>query len=56
MAATLKPRKGAYFKLPAGHTSKIHLPNGTTIKATYIWVRNNGNGTFHGFPSIRKKK
>lgn len=52
-AATLKPRAGDYFELPAGHTSKVHLPDGTTVNATHIWVRNNGTGTFHGYPLVK---
>jgi hypothetical protein len=49
-AATLKPGEGAFFELPPGHSSVVHKPDGTTVSATRIWVRNNGTGTFHGAP------
>jgi hypothetical protein len=49
-AATLAPRQGAYFDLPSGHNSIVWRPDGTRVAATRIWVRNNGNGTFHGYP------
>jgi hypothetical protein len=52
-ASTLEPGKGDYFELPSGHTSVVHLPNGETVSATHIWVRNNGTGTFHGYPTIK---
>lgn len=52
-ASTLKAGEGSYFELPAGHTSKVHMPNGTTMPATHIWIRNNGTGTFHGYPLIK---
>lgn len=52
-AATLKPRESGYFELPSGHSSKVHLPNGSVVDATHIWVRNNGSGTFHGYPLIK---
>ncbi len=49
-AATLKPREGQFFDLPKGSTSVVHMPDGTTKTASRIWVRNNGSGTFHGYP------
>jgi RHS repeat-associated protein len=49
-AAGLKPGEGAYFDLPPGSLSVVHKPDGTTVPATRIWVRNNGTGTFHGAP------
>lgn len=52
MAATLEPNKGGYFPLPAGSKSVVHMPDGTTKQATHIWVRNNGTGTFHGYPMV----
>jgi hypothetical protein len=52
-AATLKAGEGGYFELPAGHKSKVHLPDGSTVPATHIWVRNNGTGTFHVHPLIK---
>jgi RHS repeat-associated protein len=52
MAATLKPGEGATFPLPEGSTSVVHLPDGSTVPATHIWVRNNGTGTFHGYPKL----
>ena len=39
-----------FFDLPSGSNSIVHLPDGTTVGATRIWVRNNGTGTFHGAP------
>ncbi|HZN96442.1 MAG TPA: hypothetical protein VFB61_01770 [Gemmatimonadales bacterium] len=49
-AATLPPRQGGYFELPAGHSSTVWRPDGTQVRASRIWVRNNGGGTFHGYP------
>ncbi|HYO52430.1 hypothetical protein [Archangium sp.] len=49
-AATLASRQGAYFDLPPGHSSTVWRPDGTRVAARRIWVRNNGNGTFHGYP------
>ncbi|MDB5105332.1 MAG: hypothetical protein JWP91_3021 [Fibrobacteres bacterium] len=49
-AATLKPGEGATFSLPPGSSSVVHLPDGSTVPATQMWVRNNGTGTFHGYP------
>ena len=47
---TLKPGESAYFDLPANSQSIVHTPDGTTVKATKIWIRNNGTGTWHGYP------
>jgi hypothetical protein len=52
-AVTLDPGKGDYFELPAGHSSVVHMPDGSVQSATHFWVRNNGSGTFHGYPTIR---
>jgi RHS repeat-associated protein len=49
-ANTLKPGENGYFDLPSGSKSIIHLPDGTTVPATKMWVRNNGTGTWHGYP------
>jgi hypothetical protein len=49
-AAMLKTGEGGYFDLPPGSKSVVHRPDGTTVPATRIWVRNNGTGTFHGAP------
>lgn len=49
-AATLKAGEGGYFSLPPGGRSVVYKPDGTTVPATRIWVRNNGTGTFHGAP------
>jgi hypothetical protein len=50
-ASTLKPGEGRWFDLPEGHSSVVHRPDGTTVPANRIWVRNNGTGTFHGYPA-----
>ncbi len=49
-AATLKPGETGTFELPAGSTSKVYMPDGSVVPATHIWIRNNGTGTFHGYP------
>jgi hypothetical protein len=49
-AATLKPGENGTFKLPNGSTSKVYMPDGSVVPATHIWIRNNGTGTFHGYP------
>jgi hypothetical protein len=49
-AATLKPGEGRIFPMPEGHTSVVHRSDGTTVPANSFWVRNNGTGTFHGYP------
>ncbi len=46
----LGPGQWGYFDLPAGSQSVVHLPDGTTVQATRFWVRNNGTGTWHGYP------
>lgn len=54
VAATLPPRVfDDTHALPPGHTSVVHMPDGTTVPATHIRVRNNGSGTFHGFPIVK---
>ncbi|WP_281635418.1 RHS repeat-associated core domain-containing protein [Flavobacterium marginilacus] len=53
-AATLKSGEGGYFELPSGSTSTVNMPDGSVKKATDIWVRNNGTGTFHGYPLIKE--
>jgi len=50
MANSPKPGESAYFNLPANSNSIVHMPDGTTIPATKIWIRNNGTGTWHGYP------
>jgi len=50
-AGTLDPGEGAWFDLPEGSSSKVYMPDGTVVDATKIWVRNNGTGTFHGYPA-----
>ena len=50
MASTLKPRESAVFDLPEGSQSIVHMPDGTTQPATKMWLRNNGTGTWHGYP------
>ena len=30
--------------------SIVHMPDGTTQSATRMWIRNNGTGTWHGYP------
>ncbi|MEO7594938.1 MAG: RHS repeat-associated core domain-containing protein, partial [Byssovorax sp.] len=49
-AAMLKPGEGSSFPLPKGHTSVVHRSDGT-VPANNFWVRNNGTGTFHGYPT-----
>jgi RHS repeat-associated protein len=49
-AATLKPREANYFTLPAGHSSYVWRTDGTRVPANRAWLRNNGTGTFHGYP------
>ena len=50
MANTLKPGESGYFDLPEGAQSVVHMPDGTTQPATRMWIRNNGTGTWHGYP------
>ncbi|GEM_PF-6149487 len=60
-AATLSPgplgkngkaTKGNFqdFPINPNNTSTVYNPDGTQSKPDKIRVRNNGNGTFHGFP------
>ena len=30
--------------------SIVHMPDGTTQSASRMWIRNNGTGTWHGYP------
>ena len=50
MANLLKPGESGYFDLPEGAKSIVHMPDGTTKPATRFWIRNNGTGTWHGYP------
>lgn len=50
-AGTLNFGECAWFDLPEGSNSVVHMPGGTTLDATRIWIRNNGTGTFHGYPA-----
>ena len=50
MASTLKPKESGYFELPPDSKSIVHMPNGEIKKATKFWIRNNGTGTWHGYP------
>jgi RHS repeat-associated protein len=49
-AATLQPGEMRDFPINPGHTSTVFNPDGTQSVPDMIRVRNNGNGTFHGFP------
>lgn len=51
MAGPLSPGEHGSFPLPPGHSSVVHTPEGATVPATNFWVRNNGSGTFHGYPT-----
>ena len=48
--STLQPGESAYFELPKGSLSIVYMPGGTVKNATKIWIRNNGTGTWHGYP------
>ncbi len=50
MAGTLKPKESAIFDLPEGAQSVVYMPDGTVQQATRMWIRNNGTGTWHGYP------
>jgi RHS repeat-associated protein len=50
-ASNLKPGESDWFNFPEGSDSVVHLPDGTTTPANRFWVRNNGTGTFHGYPA-----
>ena len=43
--STLKPGQSAYFDLPPGSESIVYMPDGSIVKATRFWIRNNGTGT-----------
>ncbi|EBW0356883.1 RHS domain-containing protein, partial [Salmonella enterica] len=51
-AATLKPGEMKDFPINPNSKSEVYIPggNGVPIKPDKIRVRNNGDGTFHGFP------
>ncbi|EFK6855013.1 RHS repeat domain-containing protein, partial [Escherichia coli] len=51
-AATLKPDEMKDFPINQNSKSEVYIPggNGVPIKPDKIRVRNNGDGTFHGFP------
>ncbi|KAB1438070.1 hypothetical protein [Candidatus Galacturonibacter soehngenii] len=49
-ANKLEPGESGYFNLPEGSKSIIYNPDGTTQTATRFWIRNNGTGTWHGYP------
>ncbi|ALS37732.1 hypothetical protein ABID30_001723 [Enterococcus rotai] len=51
LAKKLGARESGYFDLPPGSSSVVHKPDGSTVPAKRIWIRNNGTGTFHGYPS-----
>lgn len=38
------------FKLPEDHSSVVHMPDGSTVPATHIRIKNYGSGIFHGYP------
>ncbi len=50
MANTLGPREYGDFNLPEDSESVVYMPDGTIIKASKMWIRNNGTGTWHGYP------
>jgi RHS repeat-associated protein len=47
----LGPREKGWFDLPSDSTSVVVRPDGTTVRATRFWARNNGTGTWHGYPA-----
>ncbi len=49
-AAKLNPGGFMDFKINNSTKSKVYNPDGTVSVPDMIRVRNNGNGTFHGFP------
>lgn len=54
MADTIDGRQFVDFDMRPGADMDVFLPDGKTrIKANAIRVRNNGNGTFHGYPIDR---
>ncbi|SCY93653.1 RHS repeat-associated core domain-containing protein [Paenibacillus polysaccharolyticus] len=50
MANTLKPGESNFFDLPKFSKSVVHMPDGSIVRATKMWLRNNGTGTWHGYP------
>ncbi len=48
-AGGLKPGESGVFDLPSGHSSVVHLPDGSTVGATQVWVRRNASGTVHAY-------
>ena len=50
MANTLKPGEFAIFDLPPGSSSIVYTPEGDIVAAVKFWIRNNGTGTWHGYP------
>ncbi len=51
VASGLRPRESMWVDLPSGSTSVVHTPGGRTVPANRMWIRNNGTGTFHGYPA-----
>nr|WP_183042750.1 hypothetical protein [Pectobacterium parmentieri] len=49
-AGTLKQGEMKDFPINSNHKSVVFNPDGTVDIPDMIRVRNNGNGTFHGFP------
>jgi RHS repeat-associated protein len=49
-ASTLKPGQMADFPIRPDSKSVVYYGDGTTSAPDMIRVRNNGDGTFHGFP------
>jgi len=49
-ANTLKAGESSYFDLPKGSQSVVYMPDGTVQPASRMWIRNNGTGTWHGYP------
>ena len=50
-AKTVPPGKdGEYFDLPTSLGARVHMPGGGDIPASRMWIRNNGTGTWHGYP------
>ncbi|MCE4057325.1 RHS repeat-associated core domain-containing protein, partial [Pseudomonas sp. Au-Pse12] len=45
-------KKGPFFDIPINpdHKSVVYNPDGSKSIPDMIRIRNNGNGTFHGFP------
>ena len=49
-ASTLKPGQMSDFPIRPGSKSVVYYGNGSTSVPDMIRVRNNGDGSFHGFP------